>query len=83
MNEIDVTWGRATKVWWSLAWRSLLLPGVAGFVVGFTRNRFGDLVFRWCWCWRSNGYLDRKADSQQELFRFSGSSRASNRVNTI
>ncbi len=44
MNEIDVTWGRATKVWWSLAWRSLLLPGVAGFVVGFIIGIVGAIV---------------------------------------
>ncbi len=34
INEIDVTWGRAAKVWWSLLWRSILFAGVAGFVVG-------------------------------------------------
>ncbi len=34
MNEIDVTWGRAAKVWWSLVWRTILLSVAAGFVGG-------------------------------------------------
>lgn len=39
MSEVEVTWGRVFKVWWSLAWRGILfgfLAGAgAGFVVGF------------------------------------------------
>lgn len=39
MSEIEVTWGRVVKVWWSLAWRGILfgfLAGAgAGFVIGF------------------------------------------------
>ena len=34
MNEVEVTWGRAIKVWWSLAWRGVLFGGVAGLIAG-------------------------------------------------
>ena len=34
MNEVDVSWGRAIKVWWSLVWRGLLFGGIAGFIAG-------------------------------------------------
>jgi ABC-type antimicrobial peptide transport system permease subunit len=34
MQEVELTWGRAIKVWWSLAWRGLLFGGLAGFVAG-------------------------------------------------
>lgn len=30
-----MTWGRALRVWWSLAWRSLLCGGLALFAVSF------------------------------------------------
>lgn len=36
---VEVTWKRAFKVWWSLAWRGLLFGflggGVVGFILGF------------------------------------------------
>ena len=25
MNPVDITWGRALKVWWSYSWRALVL----------------------------------------------------------
>src|SRR5687768_577499 len=31
---IEVTWGRAAKVWWSLMWRTLLFGGLAGMLLG-------------------------------------------------
>ena len=31
---IEVTWGRAIKVWWSLIWRAVLFGGLAGMVAG-------------------------------------------------
>ena len=31
---LDVTWGRAVRVWWSLTWRLMLFGGLAGFVLG-------------------------------------------------
>jgi hypothetical protein len=31
---LEVTWGRAIKVWWSLAWRLVLFGGIAGFIAG-------------------------------------------------
>lgn len=39
MSEVEITWGRVVKVWWSLAWRGILFGSLAGagagFVVGF------------------------------------------------
>jgi hypothetical protein len=31
---VEVTWGRATKVWWAILWRAVLFSAIAGFVVG-------------------------------------------------
>lgn len=31
---VEVTWRRATEVWWSLIWRAVLFGGLAGAVVG-------------------------------------------------
>lgn len=31
---LEVTWGRALKVWWSFIWRALLFTIVAGFLAG-------------------------------------------------
>ena len=33
--NVEITWGRATKVWWSLAWRGLLFGGITGGIFGF------------------------------------------------
>lgn len=39
MSELEMTWGKATQIYWSMMWRTLLyvmLPaGMVGFVVGF------------------------------------------------
>jgi hypothetical protein len=50
MQELDVTWGRAFRVWWLLLWRwavgGMVLSFVAGFVFGVI---YGVLarVFGW------------------------------------
>jgi hypothetical protein len=31
---LEVTWGRAIKVWWSIVWRAVLFGAIAGFVAG-------------------------------------------------
>ena len=33
-NGLDVTWGRAAKVWWSLMWRTIMFGMLAGLVAG-------------------------------------------------
>jgi hypothetical protein len=33
MQELEVTWGRAIKVWWSLAWRWLIFLVVVALVL--------------------------------------------------
>ena len=35
MEELEVTWNRAIRIWWSLAWRGLLFGVIAGAIVGF------------------------------------------------
>jgi hypothetical protein len=44
MNELEVTWGYALRVWWSLFWRALLFSLVIGFVAGFLVGFFGGLA---------------------------------------
>ena len=34
MNELEVTWGKATKIWWSMAWRGVLVGLLGGFIAG-------------------------------------------------
>ncbi|MBV8313498.1 MAG: hypothetical protein JOZ53_00930 [Planctomycetaceae bacterium] len=33
--NVEITWGRATKVWWSLTWRWSLFVVITGFISGF------------------------------------------------
>ena len=33
MNELEGTWSRATKVWWSIVWRAVLVSGLGGFIM--------------------------------------------------
>lgn len=35
MTNVEVTWGRACEVWWSLVWRTVLLTVPATFVTTF------------------------------------------------
>ena len=46
--ELEVTWSRAIKVWWSYVWRnliaiivSMIMGGIAGFIIGFTMAALG------------------------------------------
>ena len=45
MEELDITWVRAFKIWWSLIWRGLLygivLSIVLGFPLGLIANALG------------------------------------------
>lgn len=38
MRIIEVTWGMAFKVWWSLIWRGLLFGTLVGVTVGVTMS---------------------------------------------
>ena len=35
MEEIEVTWNHAIRIWWSLAWRGILFSVIAGALAGF------------------------------------------------
>jgi hypothetical protein len=39
--ELEVTWGRAIRIWWSLIWRGVLYGGIAGLVAGFITVEIG------------------------------------------
>lgn len=46
--ELEVTWKRAAKVWWSYLWRNIIaiiavmiLGGIAGFITGFVLGALG------------------------------------------
>lgn len=34
MPQLEITWLRALKIWWSLTWRVMLFGAVAGFLIG-------------------------------------------------
>lgn len=34
MEELYVTWGRAARIWWSIAWRNTLWCMLSGLVIG-------------------------------------------------
>jgi len=42
VEEIQVTWGYAIKIWWSLTWRVALFGGLAGFALGLLFGLFGS-----------------------------------------
>lgn len=49
--ELEVTWGRAVRIWWSYFWRSLigilaamLIGGVVGGIAGFLLGMLGAPV---------------------------------------
>lgn len=44
MQIIEVTWGMAIKVWWSIVWRSVLIGFLAGLVVGVVMHLIGTVM---------------------------------------
>jgi ABC-type uncharacterized transport system permease subunit len=44
MVEVELTWGRVVKVWWSLLWRGLLLAFLVGAVLGFIIGFVGGVA---------------------------------------
>ena len=39
---LEVSWGRAMRVWWSITWRTLLFGMLIGFVVGVVAGVGGE-----------------------------------------
>jgi len=35
MQELEVTWGRAARIYWAIVWRAALWCGLSGLVIGF------------------------------------------------
>lgn len=44
MDKIQVTWGHAINIWWSLSWRILLFGGLAGFALGLLFGIVGTVT---------------------------------------
>lgn len=44
MEEIQVTWWYAIKIWWSLTWRIVLFGGLAGLALGLLLGLFGAVT---------------------------------------
>lgn len=46
--ELDITWKRTIRIWWSYLWRnliaiiaSMLIGGIVGFIIGFILGAIG------------------------------------------
>lgn len=44
MVEVEVTWGKVTKIWWSFLWRYILFAALIGGVIGFIVGIFATIV---------------------------------------
>lgn len=44
MVEVEVTWGKITKIWWSILWRYILFAALIGGVIGFIVGFFGSIA---------------------------------------
>ena len=44
MNELEITWGRSLKVWWSMVWRLVIFGAVAGLIVGIIVGIVGAII---------------------------------------
>jgi hypothetical protein len=49
--ELEITWSRVLRIWWSYLWRNLiailvtvLIAGVLGFIIGFIMGAMGITV---------------------------------------
>ena len=44
MVEVEVTWGKVTKIWWSILWRYILFAALIGGVIGFIVGIFATIA---------------------------------------
>ena len=44
MQELEITWQRATRIWWAWIWRALALSVVCGGLIGFAIGFFGAIL---------------------------------------
>jgi ABC-type amino acid transport system permease subunit len=44
MQELEITWQRAVRIWWAWLWRALALSLVCGGVIGFAIGFFGAML---------------------------------------
>jgi LytS/YehU family sensor histidine kinase len=41
-DGLEVSWGRAVRVWWSITWRTVVFGALVGFVVGLIAGIGGN-----------------------------------------
>jgi len=44
MQELDITWQRAIRIWWAWFWRTLALSIVCSGLIGFAIGLFGAML---------------------------------------
>ena len=44
MQELEITWQRAIRIWWAWLWRTLALSVVCGGLIGFAIGFFGAML---------------------------------------
>lgn len=44
MVEVEVTWSKVTKIWWSILWRYILFAALIGGLFGFIVGVFATIV---------------------------------------
>jgi LytS/YehU family sensor histidine kinase len=44
MVEIEVTWDKVAKIWWSILWRYILFAGLFGGLFGFIVGFVGGII---------------------------------------
>jgi hypothetical protein len=44
MQELEITWQRATRIWWAWVWRTAALSVVCGGLIGFAVGLFGAML---------------------------------------
>lgn len=44
MQELEITWQRATRIWWAWLWRAAALSVVCGGLIGFVIGLLGAML---------------------------------------
>ncbi|MCC5825907.1 hypothetical protein [Alkalimonas sp.] len=44
METIELTWGRASRIWWAFFWRATLIGAVIGLILGFAGGVIGLII---------------------------------------
>lgn len=44
METIELSWGRASRIWWAFFWRATLIGAVLGLILGFAGGVIGMII---------------------------------------